>query len=45
VKHVNTRFPDDLYDEMAAVATAEERWLVGPHRGEGETASGEVQRK
>jgi hypothetical protein len=31
VKHVNTRFPDDLYDEMADAANAEERpigsWL------------------
>ena len=31
MKHVNTRFPDDLYDEMAAAANAEERpvgsWL------------------
>jgi hypothetical protein len=31
VKHVNTRFPDDLYDEMAEAANAEERpvgaWL------------------
>jgi hypothetical protein len=31
VKHVNTRFPDDLYDEVAEAANAEERpigsWL------------------
>jgi hypothetical protein len=31
VKHVNTRFPDDLYDEVAAAAVAQERpigaWL------------------
>jgi hypothetical protein len=31
MRHVNTRFPDDLYDEMASAANAEERpigsWL------------------
>jgi hypothetical protein len=46
VKHVNTRFPDDLYDEMASAAIAEERpigsWLriaakekLARERGEG----------